>query len=116
MPDGSGARLLAALELDDILCHYFLYTKVDAPMIEDDTTLRVGVRELRENLSAFLQQVGGGAVVHVTFHDKVIAELRPPPPRTQAPRKLGALKGKIWMAPDFDETLPEITAVMESGV
>jgi hypothetical protein len=23
-------------------------------------------------------------------------------------RKLGALKGEIWIAPDFDETAPEV--------
>ncbi len=51
-----------------------------------------------------MRQVQGGASIHITSHDKVIAELRPPPASVRPRRVPGALKGKIWMGPDFDET------------
>jgi antitoxin (DNA-binding transcriptional repressor) of toxin-antitoxin stability system len=74
---------------------------------ENTTIARVGVRELRNNLSALMHQVRGGSIVHVIHRDKVIAELRPPPPaQANGPRRLGALKGRIWIDPDFDETPP----------
>lgn len=82
-------------------------------METDTTELRVGVRELRDNLSAFMQQVQGGTVLHVTSHDKVIAEVRLPPAQILGPRKLGALRGKIRMAPDFNETPADIIESME---
>ncbi|MSP02110.1 MAG: prevent-host-death protein [Acetobacteraceae bacterium] len=85
-------------------------------MTDDNTAIRVGVRELRENLSAYMRQVQGGALVHVTSHNKVIAELRPPPVEIRPRRLPGALKGKIWMAPDFDETPEDIIDAMEADI
>jgi antitoxin (DNA-binding transcriptional repressor) of toxin-antitoxin stability system len=84
-------------------------------MTDQDTAIRVGIRELRENLSAYMRQVQGGASVHVTSHDKVVAELRPPPADLRAPRRLGTLRGKIRMAADFDETSPELIDAMEGS-
>jgi len=64
---------------------------------------RIGVRELRGNLTAYLRQVQQGQSILVTSHDQVIAELRPPPPAERPRRLPGSMRGKIWMAPDFDE-------------
>ncbi len=41
---------------------------------------RVGVRELKDNLSAYLRTVATGQVVIVTDRGRVVAELRPPTP------------------------------------
>jgi antitoxin (DNA-binding transcriptional repressor) of toxin-antitoxin stability system len=82
-------------------------------MASRDTTVRVGIRELRENLSAYMRQVQCGASVHITSHDKVIAELRPPSVDQLPPRRLGTLRGKIRMAPDFDETPADLIDAME---
>lgn len=76
-------------------------------------TLRVGVRELRGNLTSYLRQAQQGASILVTSHDQVIAELRPPPAEQRPPRMLGALRGKIWIAPDFDEWPPGFLDIME---
>jgi len=85
-------------------------------MDTDTTDLHVGVRELRENLSAFMQRVQGGAVLYVTSHDKVIAEVRRPAAAVLGPRKLGALRGKIWMAPDFDDTPADVIDSLEKDL
>ena len=74
---------------------------------------RVGVRELRDNLTRYLRDVRHGASVLVTSRDEVIAEIRPPSPRLRPARQPGALRGQIHMAEDFD-TLPEdMLAAME---
>ena len=68
--------------------------------------IRVGVRELRENLSGYLRQARQGASILVMSHDEVVAEIVPPSRADRPRRQAGALKGKIRMAPDFD-TWPE---------
>ncbi|KON62654.1 hypothetical protein KOEU_33040 [Komagataeibacter europaeus] len=39
---------------------------------------KIGVREFRGNLTAYLRQVRQGSTILVTSHDQVVAELRPP--------------------------------------
>jgi prevent-host-death family protein len=41
---------------------------------------RVGVRELRQNLSVYLRRVEAGEVLDVTEHGRLVARLGPPPP------------------------------------
>lgn len=74
---------------------------------------RVGVRELRGNLTAYLRLVGQGTRFLVTSHDQVLAELRPPPPAERSRRQPGALRGRISMAPDFDVLPPDLLAAMQ---
>jgi antitoxin (DNA-binding transcriptional repressor) of toxin-antitoxin stability system len=77
--------------------------------------VRVGVRELRGNLTAYLRQAQQGASILVTSHDQVIAELRPPPPEQRPRRVLGSMRGKIRVAPDFDEWPPGFIDMMEGN-
>lgn len=81
-------------------------------MANQDTTVRAS-RELRDNLSAYVRQARGGTSIHITYRDTVVAELRPPPAVLSRPRRLGALRGKIRMAPDFDETPADLIDAME---
>jgi antitoxin (DNA-binding transcriptional repressor) of toxin-antitoxin stability system len=74
---------------------------------------RVGVRELRGNLTGYLRRVRQGGSFLVTSHDQVLAELRPPPPLERPRRRPGALRGRIRMAPDFDTLPPQVLAAME---
>jgi antitoxin (DNA-binding transcriptional repressor) of toxin-antitoxin stability system len=74
---------------------------------------RVGVRELRENMTGFLRMVRQGASFLITSHDRVVAELRPPPQSQLSPRQPGALRGKIRMAPDFDTLPADVLAAIE---
>jgi Protein of unknown function (DUF2281) len=41
------------------------------------------------------------------------AEPGKPTPQSQRLKGFGCLKGKIWMAPDFDEPLNDLTEYME---
>lgn len=74
---------------------------------------KVGVREFRGRLTEYLRRVRGGAAFLITSHDEVIAELRPPSPQQRPRRELGALRGKIRIAPDFDTLPADILAAME---
>lgn len=38
----------------------------------------VGIRQLKNNLSAYLRRVGAGEVIQVTDHGRVVAEIRQP--------------------------------------
>lgn len=77
-------------------------------------TKELGVRELRGHLAAVLREVQAGAVVRITSHGEVIAELRPPA-QAARPRQAGALRGRITLAPDFDELPEDVLAAMEGG-
>lgn len=76
---------------------------------------RVGVREFRGNLTAYLRRVRLGGTFLITSHDLVLAELRPPPSAARLRRRPGALRGRIRMAPDFDTLPPDVLAAMEGG-
>lgn len=65
-------------------------------------TRRVELADFQDNMAGFLHEARQGASFLIVSQDEVLAELRPPPPR----RLLGAMRGKIWMADDFD-TWPE---------
>ena len=67
----------------------------------------------RGNLTAYLRQVRQGSTILVTSHDQVVAELRPPAPSNRPCRQPGALRGRIRMSEDFDETPPDILESME---
>lgn len=76
---------------------------------------RVGVREFRGNLTAYLRRVRLGETFLITSHDQVLAELRPPPSAERPRRRPGVLRGRIRMAADFDTLPPDVLAAMEGG-
>ena len=76
--------------------------------------IRVGVRELRGNLTRYLREARQGTSILVTSHDAVIAEIHPPSARLRSPRQPGALAGQIHMADDFDTWPPDLLDAMEA--
>ncbi|MDO9707076.1 prevent-host-death protein [Paracraurococcus lichenis] len=80
---------------------------------EAGTTRKVGVRDLRGNLAAYLQEVQEGFTILVTARDRVVAELRPPAPPEAPRRQPGGLRGRLRPAPDFDTLPPDLLAAME---
>jgi antitoxin (DNA-binding transcriptional repressor) of toxin-antitoxin stability system len=59
------------------------------------------------HLSKLLEEVAMGEEVVIARAGKPIARLVPMTTKPQAKRRPAALKGKIWMAEDFDEMTPE---------
>lgn len=66
----------------------------------------VNVHDLKTNYSKYLDKVvnEGGEVI-LGKHGKPVAKIVP---LAQQPRKPGILKGKIWIADDFDEPMMEL--------
>jgi prevent-host-death family protein len=81
--------------------------------LEKEEPVRVGVRELRRNLSGLLRDVRSGATVVVTSRNQVVALIQPPPRNEEASRRPGRLRDRIWIAGDFDETPEELLGAME---
>jgi prevent-host-death family protein len=59
-----------------------------------DADSRVGVRELRQNLSIYLERVKRGEVLTVTDHGHDVALLRPLPPSTDIVERMAA-EGRV---------------------
>lgn len=81
--------------------------------LNGDKQVRVGVRELRGNLSGYLRQARHGTSVLVVSRGEVVAEIRPPAAALRPARTPGALKGRIRMAPDFDAADLALLAALE---
>jgi prevent-host-death family protein len=71
----------------------------------------IGAFEAKTHLSSLLEQVRQGKSFYITKHGKRIAELRPVSAGARL-RRRGKLKGKIWMAADFDAPLDQFTDYM----
>lgn len=74
--------------------------------------IEVNVREAKARLSELLDRVAAGEQVTIRRRNEIVARLVPPPPR----RMPGRLEGRIWMAPDFNETPEDIVNLMEGGL
>ena len=74
---------------------------------------KIGVREFRGNMTAYLRQVRQGRTILVTSHDQVVAELRPPAPSYRPRRQPGTLRGRIRMSEDFDQIPPDVLESMD---
>lgn len=74
---------------------------------------RLGVREFRANLPAFLRQARLGASFLITSHGQILAEIRPPSLTERPRRQAGTLRGKIQMANDFDTLPSDVLGAME---
>lgn len=82
---------------------------------QKDKQVRVGVRELRANLSGLLRQARQGTSFLVMSRNEVIAEIRPPSGAGRPHRSPGMLKGKIRIAEDFDLLPDDILSAMEGN-
>ena len=77
--------------------------------------MEVSVYAAKTHLSRLLDRAARGEEIVITRNGKPVARLAPVEQR-RAPRKLGALRGKIRVAADFDAPLPkEILALFEGG-
>jgi prevent-host-death family protein len=75
-------------------------------MSERDRPNRVGVRELRQNLSVYLDRVKAGETLEVTEHGTPVGILAPLPPRHVSIVDRLIAEGKITPATTDHRTLP----------
>jgi prevent-host-death family protein len=75
----------------------------------------VNVHDAKTNLSKLLQQVEAGEEIVIGRNGVPVAKLvKVDPPRRR--RKAGALKGRIWIAPDIDDLDAEIERSFNESV
>lgn len=67
----------------------------------------VNIHEAKTNLSRLLEAVAAGEEVIIAKAGKPVARLAPLEKPGQKKREAGALKGKIWLAEDFDALMSE---------
>lgn len=68
---------------------------------------QVNIHDAKTHLSRLVERVEAGEEIVIARGGRAVARLVPLQARTQ-PRKLGLLRGKIWMAPDWDS--PDVNA------
>ena len=75
----------------------------------------INVYEAKTHLSRLLDRAAEGEEIVLGKAGKPMARLVPLRAQQQ-PRTPGRLKGKIWIAPDFDETPEDIIAAFEGDL
>jgi prevent-host-death family protein len=70
-------------------------------------TETVNIHDAKTHLSRLVARVEAGEEIVLARGGRPVARLVPVSARTQ-PRKLGLLRGRLWIAPDFDA--PEVNA------
>ena len=72
----------------------------------------VNMHEAKSSLSKLVAKVAEGEEVVIAKAGKPVAKLVK---YEREPRKLGFLRGQIWIADDFDETDEELIALFEGA-
>ena len=75
----------------------------------------VNIHEAKTHLSRLIQRAEAGEEVVIARAGEPVAKLVPYKPAKLKHRKFGALRGKIWIADDFDAPLPEPIAAAFRG-
>ena len=73
----------------------------------------VTIQEAQAKLPDLIHKLMPGDEVVITENNQPVAKLARTEPKKQWPCKAGSAKGKIRMAPDFDEPLEEFKEYME---
>jgi prevent-host-death family protein len=74
----------------------------------------VNIHEAKTHLSRLVERAAAGEEIIIGKAGKPMARLVAYSDRKQ-PREPGLLKGKIWIADDFDEADDEVIAMFEGG-
>lgn len=75
-------------------------------MRERERLARVGVRELRQNLSVYLRRVKAGETLEVTEHGQTVARLAPQPPENLSPLQRLIAEGRATAPTGLIQDLP----------
>lgn len=85
------------------------------PKAADRNKKMVNIAEAKAQLSRLLRRVEQGEVILIGRYGRVVAKLVPPESPPKPKRVPGVWKGKVWIAPDFDEPNAEMARMMEEG-
>ena len=69
--------------------------------------MNIPMAKAKAQLSELVKRAQAGEKIHLTKHGEVVAILSAPVRPGGSKGLLGALKGQIWIADDFDELGPE---------
>lgn len=85
------------------------------PKAPEPTAKAFNLAEAKAQLSRLVKRAEQGEVILIKRYGRVVAKLVPAeaPPRPK--RTPGAWKGRVWIAPDFDEADAEIAQLMGEG-
>lgn len=72
------------------------------------------IHEAKTNLSQLIEKTLSGEEVIIAKAGQPVVKLSPYKEKLK-PRKLGLWKGKVWIAPDFDEEDEEINKLFYEG-
>lgn len=75
---------------------------------------QVNVYEAKTHLSKLLERVEAGEEIVIARNGRPVARLVPTQ-RERSPRVPGSLRGKVWYAPDFDESDQEIADLFNNS-
>ncbi len=75
--------------------------------------MNVSVAVAKAKFSELIKRAESGEEIDVTRRGKVVARMVPAAQAREKLPLLGALKGKIWIADDFDEPLEEFRAYIK---
>lgn len=75
---------------------------------------QVTIHEAKTHLSRLIQLALDGEEIVIAKRNKPVVKLHPI--QSEKPeRRMGWMKGKIWMAPDFDEPLEDFAEYMTTA-
>jgi prevent-host-death family protein len=74
---------------------------------------QVNLAEAKAKLSALVDEASKGETIVIAKAGRPVAHLVPAPRKPDVMGLLGSLAGEIWVAPDFDETSPDLIAAFE---
>ena len=81
--------------------------------------MRIDIEEAGKQLAKLATYAQLGSKIVITRDGEPYVELVPSPEyqesRKKRPRRLGGWEGKVWMAPDFDETPEELIDLFYDG-
>jgi prevent-host-death family protein len=72
----------------------------------------INIYEAKTHLSKLLERVEQGEEIVIARAGRPVAKLVPVT-KSKEPRKPGAWRGRIWMAPDFEELPEEVLRAFE---
>ena len=75
---------------------------------------QVTIHEAKTHLSRLIQQALDGEEIVIAKRNKPVVKLQPIKSGTLQ-RRMGWMKGKIWMTPDFDEPLEDFAEYMTTA-